>query len=351
MRRRASRTIASMRGSRLRSLRRTCARRAARDERADRRERAAHRDARAERGHAGEPGPGAARRRRRDRAAANASAPTRCSRRSRRAIRSSPITPICCGCGCASTPGDNAGAIALEPAWAQREGPLRASFYTLLGRAHLAASDEERARAAFDFALLGTRDRSRRADLELAIARSYLRSGSREKAADRLLTIWTRDADLAQADTADELLAELEEQLGTSAARVARRTAAARAIGCSRATTTRRRWPPTTARSRSGSAEERAHARAPPARRDALPAAPLSRGGRGVSRAARERGARDPARALGRALGPRRRGRGRARAARPRAARRACDRERSISPPCSGTARASASGQGACSRR
>ena len=110
--------------------------------------------------------------------------------------------------------GDAEAAIAEEPRWTDRDGPLRARFYALLGEAERARGDEERARAAFEFAAAGTRDRSRLAELDLAIAQSHLRSGAREPAAERLLAVWSRGADLPQAAQADALLAQLEGELG-----------------------------------------------------------------------------------------------------------------------------------------
>lgn len=110
--------------------------------------------------------------------------------------------------------GDSDGAIAFEALWARRESPLRARFYALLGEAHLARGDEARARAALEYAAVATRERERQADLALAIAQSYLRSGARERASERLLEVWTRDADLAQAQTAEDLLVSLEAELG-----------------------------------------------------------------------------------------------------------------------------------------
>jgi soluble lytic murein transglycosylase len=110
--------------------------------------------------------------------------------------------------------GDAATAIAEEPRWTDRDGPLRARFYALLGEAERARGEEERARAAFEFAAAGTRDRTRLGELELAIAQSQLRSGLREPAAERLLAVWSRSADLAQGGQADALLAQLEGELG-----------------------------------------------------------------------------------------------------------------------------------------
>jgi soluble lytic murein transglycosylase len=110
--------------------------------------------------------------------------------------------------------GDLEAAIAEEPRWTDRDGPLRARFYALLGEAERARGDEEKARAALEFAAAGTRDRSRLAALDLAIAQSQLRSGAREPAAERLLAVWSRGADLPQAAQADALLAQLESELG-----------------------------------------------------------------------------------------------------------------------------------------
>jgi soluble lytic murein transglycosylase len=106
-------------------------------------------------------------------------------------------------------------AIAEEPRWIDREGPVRARFYALLGEAFRARGDEERARAAFEFAQSGTRDRTRLAELDLAIAQSYLRDGARERGAERLLAVWTGAADLSQSKQADALLGQLEGELGT----------------------------------------------------------------------------------------------------------------------------------------
>src|SRR5262249_30806506 len=110
--------------------------------------------------------------------------------------------------------GDAERAAAEEPLWTDRDSPLRARFYALPGEAERARGDEERARAAFEFAAAGARDRGRLAELDLAIAQSYLRGGLRERAAERLLTVWTRSADLPPAEQADSLLAQLERELG-----------------------------------------------------------------------------------------------------------------------------------------
>jgi len=110
--------------------------------------------------------------------------------------------------------GDTAGAIAFEPRWSQRESPLSGRFYALLGRAFATRGDERRARAAWEYAALATEDSERLARLELDIAESYLREGDRERAAERLLRVWTRYAELDEADTAGEHLDRLEPQLG-----------------------------------------------------------------------------------------------------------------------------------------
>jgi soluble lytic murein transglycosylase len=110
--------------------------------------------------------------------------------------------------------GDLEAAIAETPRWTEREGPLRARFHALLGEAERARGEEERARAAFELAAAGTRDRARLAALDLAIAQSQLRSGAREPAAERLLAVWSRSADLPQAVPTDALLAQLEVDLG-----------------------------------------------------------------------------------------------------------------------------------------
>jgi soluble lytic murein transglycosylase len=110
--------------------------------------------------------------------------------------------------------GDAEGAVAFEPRWRQRDSWLRGRFYSLLGEAHLARGDEKPARAAWELAALATKDRAQLAGIELDIARSYLRSGDRERAGQRLIEVWTRYAELPEADTADTLLAELEPDLG-----------------------------------------------------------------------------------------------------------------------------------------
>lgn len=110
--------------------------------------------------------------------------------------------------------GDDAGAIAFEPRWSQRDSPLRGRFYTLLGRAFAHRGDEPRARAAWEYAALTTEDHERLAQLELDIAESYLREGDRERAAERLLAVWTRYPELDVADVADEHLDRLAAVLG-----------------------------------------------------------------------------------------------------------------------------------------
>ena len=112
--------------------------------------------------------------------------------------------------------GDAEAAIAEEARWIDRESPLRARFYALLGEAERVKGDEEKARAAFEFAVAATRERTRIAELDLAVAQSLLRSGARDRAAERLLAVWTRSADLPQAKQADASLTQIESQLGRS---------------------------------------------------------------------------------------------------------------------------------------
>lgn len=109
--------------------------------------------------------------------------------------------------------GDAEGAIAFEPRWSSRESPLRARFYALLGRAHRERGDESAARAAWEFAAVASRDRERLAELEMWIADSYLREGRHEAAAERLLEVWTRYAELDPAERAERELLALERRL------------------------------------------------------------------------------------------------------------------------------------------
>ncbi|MEM7412857.1 MAG: transglycosylase SLT domain-containing protein [Myxococcota bacterium] len=109
---------------------------------------------------------------------------------------------------------DYEGAVAFESAWTRRESPLRPRFYTLLGDAYRALDREKRARAAWEFASVGTGGRQRLADLEMRIARSYLRQGNHERAAERFLEVWTRYPEFDAADAAGAELETLERTLG-----------------------------------------------------------------------------------------------------------------------------------------
>jgi soluble lytic murein transglycosylase len=100
--------------------------------------------------------------------------------------------------------GDADAAIDEEPRWIDRDSPLRARFYTLLGEAQRAKGDEEKARAAFEFAVAGTRERSRIAELDLAIADfvpAQRRARARGRAAARRVDA---QRDLPQAKQADD---------------------------------------------------------------------------------------------------------------------------------------------------
>ena len=106
--------------------------------------------------------------------------------------------------------GDLASARGFEPLWSVRESPLRGRFYTLLGRAQSESGSERGARAAWETALVETRDRERLAALGLEIAESHRREGQRQAAADRFLDLWTRYADLPEGRRAGEVLDQFE---------------------------------------------------------------------------------------------------------------------------------------------
>jgi soluble lytic murein transglycosylase len=103
-------------------------------------------------------------------------------------------------------------AIALGERWSHADSPVRAEFYTLLGRAYAARGDEGRARAAWEYATLATGDREQLVALHQSIADSYQRSGDLERAADTLLLIWTRYPEQPGAETAEAGLAQIERQ-------------------------------------------------------------------------------------------------------------------------------------------
>jgi soluble lytic murein transglycosylase len=62
--------------------------------------------------------------------------------------------------------------------------------------------------------VFATRDREPLASFELEIAESYRRGGDRERAAQRAVEVWTRYAELPEAEVAGRLLDELEPALG-----------------------------------------------------------------------------------------------------------------------------------------
>ena len=105
--------------------------------------------------------------------------------------------------------GDFERARGFEASWSGRESPLLGRFYTLLGQAHQELGDEVRARAAWEAARAVTSGRSELAALALAAAESYLRDGLRERAAERLLEVWTRYADKPEARDAGRHLDDL----------------------------------------------------------------------------------------------------------------------------------------------
>ena len=121
--------------------------------------------------------------------------------------------------------GDLEAARAFEPLWSRRDSPLLGRFYTLLGRALREAGDERRARAAWEAAAAATSGRERLAALGLEIAESFLRQGRDASAADRLVELWTRHAELPQAERAAAHLDALEQRgprLRTAARHLAR---------------------------------------------------------------------------------------------------------------------------------
>jgi soluble lytic murein transglycosylase len=105
-------------------------------------------------------------------------------------------------------------AIALGEAWAHDDSPPRADAYHQLGRAHAEQGEEAEARAAWERGLALAEGSERRAELQLEIARSHLRSGEPEPAAARILEIWMRHPLAPQAEEAEQQLVILERQLG-----------------------------------------------------------------------------------------------------------------------------------------
>ena len=105
-------------------------------------------------------------------------------------------------------------AIALGEAWAHDDSPPRADVYHQLGRAHAEQGEQAEARAAWERGLALAEASERRAELQLEIARSHLRSGEPEPAAERFLEIWMRHPLAPQAEEAEQQLVILERQLG-----------------------------------------------------------------------------------------------------------------------------------------
>jgi len=105
-------------------------------------------------------------------------------------------------------------AIALGEAWTHGDSLPRADVYRELGRAHAEQAEEAEAREAWERGLALAEDPERRAGLQLEIARSYLRSGEPEPAAERFLEIWMRQPLAPQAQEAEQQLVSLERQLG-----------------------------------------------------------------------------------------------------------------------------------------
>ena len=103
-------------------------------------------------------------------------------------------------------------AIALGENWSHADSPVRSELYTLLGRAYAAQGNEERARAAWEYAALATDERAQLVALQLSLADSYERSGDLARAADALLVIWTRYPEQAGAETAEAGLVQIEKQ-------------------------------------------------------------------------------------------------------------------------------------------
>jgi soluble lytic murein transglycosylase len=105
-------------------------------------------------------------------------------------------------------------AIALGEAWAHDDSPPRADVYQQLGHAHAEQGEEAEARAAWERGLALAGGSERRAQLQLEIARSQLRSGEPEPAAERFLEIWIRHPLAPQAEETEQQLVILERQLG-----------------------------------------------------------------------------------------------------------------------------------------
>ncbi len=104
-------------------------------------------------------------------------------------------------------------ALARGEAWPHDDSPLRADVYREVGDARAAEGEQELARIAYDHALDATDDSGRRAELLLAKAESFRRSGLAEPAAKLLIEVWVRYP-LAEAPGLESALDSLVEELG-----------------------------------------------------------------------------------------------------------------------------------------
>jgi soluble lytic murein transglycosylase len=107
-------------------------------------------------------------------------------------------------------------AIELRQAWDHADSPLRAEFYALLGQAYAARGEEQRARGNWEYAALAIEDGARRAEIQLAIADSYRRSGQTRRAAEGYVEIWSREPGTPSAESAALALDEIERARGRS---------------------------------------------------------------------------------------------------------------------------------------
>ena len=107
-------------------------------------------------------------------------------------------------------------AIAFRERWTHAESALAADFYALLGRAYAAVADEANARSAWEFAVRATRDRERRAQLQLAIAESLQRGGAAERTAQAFVVLWSEYPETPESEIAEQNLTRLERELGRS---------------------------------------------------------------------------------------------------------------------------------------
>jgi soluble lytic murein transglycosylase len=107
-------------------------------------------------------------------------------------------------------------AIELRQTWDHADSPLRAEFYALLGQAYAARGEEERSRATWEYAALEIEDGARRAEIQLAIADSYRRTGQTRQAIEGYVGIWSREPGTPAADSAALALDEIERARGRS---------------------------------------------------------------------------------------------------------------------------------------